>query len=44
MSPLVSRPRKTYRGDALRAITMPLDGLGTGSITLAATVHPAKEK
>jgi len=28
------RARRTYRGDALRAVAMPLGGLGTGSIAL----------
>ena len=29
-----SRSRKIYRGDALRAVAMPLGGIGTGSIAL----------
>jgi len=34
MSTPLSHPRRLYQGDALRAVTMPLGGLGTGSIAL----------
>lgn len=34
MNTSASRHRKTYRGDALRAVAMPLGGIGTGSIAL----------
>jgi non-lysosomal glucosylceramidase len=34
MSTLPSHPRRLYQGDTLRAVTMPLGGLGTGSIAL----------
>ncbi|GAB4560730.1 MAG: non-lysosomal glucosylceramidase [Anaerolineae bacterium] len=35
MSPSASRPRKVYRGEHLRAVAMPLGGIGTGTIALA---------
>lgn len=34
MDTSTSRPRKTCHGDALRAVAMPLGGIGTGSIAL----------
>jgi non-lysosomal glucosylceramidase len=34
MSAPTLRPRKIYRGEALRAIAMPLGGIGTGTIAL----------
>ena len=35
MSDPGARERKVYRGEALRAVAMPLGGLGTGTIALA---------
>jgi uncharacterized protein (DUF608 family) len=31
----VIRDKLTYRGEALRAVTLPLGGIGTGSVALA---------